>query len=145
MLSQLFTSRPIASTAVCRGRDLPGATFFHQRHALRREPVRALASRRSTGPGDEPAAAKHRHGLHPPMLYLATSRSRSVRVPIAGAPHAENSTRSGSLRVRKWTLVSWLFLSIGLLLGMWWRMWSSAGRLLGMGSRRERALLPWLS
>src|SRR3989441_4956566 len=48
--------------------------------------------------------------------------------------------------IRKWTLVSWLFLSIGLLLGMWWAYVE-----LGWGGYwawdpvENAALLPWLT
>src|SRR3989442_7667486 len=48
--------------------------------------------------------------------------------------------------IRKWTLVSWLFLSIGLLLGMWWAYVE-----LGWGGYwawdpvENASLLPWLT
>src|SRR5262245_4284028 len=58
--------------------------------------------------------------IHPPMLYLGYI---SITVPFAFAAAALLSRKldSGWIHaIRKWTLVSWLFLSIGITLGMWW-------------------------
>jgi cytochrome c-type biogenesis protein CcmF len=58
--------------------------------------------------------------IHPPMLYLGYI---SITIPFAFAVAALLSRRMDSgwiVAIRKWTLVSWLFLSIGITLGMWW-------------------------
>src|SRR3954454_15951292 len=58
--------------------------------------------------------------IHPPMLYLGYI---SITIPFAFAMAALLSRRldTGWIQaIRKWTLVSWLFLSIGITLGMWW-------------------------
>src|SRR5574337_350870 len=58
--------------------------------------------------------------IHPPMLYLGYI---SITIPFAFAVAALLSRRldTGWIHaIRKWTLVSWLFLSIGITLGMWW-------------------------
>ena len=58
--------------------------------------------------------------IHPPMLYLGYI---SITIPFAFAMAALLSGRldTGWLHaIRKWTLVSWLFLSVGITLGMWW-------------------------
>ena len=58
--------------------------------------------------------------IHPPMLYLGYI---SATIPFAFAMAAMLSRRldTGWIHaIRKWTLVSWLFLSIGVTLGMWW-------------------------
>src|SRR5213594_2188745 len=83
--------------------------------------------------------------FHLPMLYLGYI---SITIPFAFAIAALFSKRLDSdwlVAVRKWTLVSWLFLSIGLILGMWWAYVE-----LGWGGYwawdpvENAALLPWL-
>src|SRR2546428_3332820 len=57
---------------------------------------------------------------HPPMLYLGYI---SITIPFAFAIAALLSKRLDTdwlVAIRKWTLLSWLFLSIGICLGMWW-------------------------
>src|SRR5437867_1253488 len=58
--------------------------------------------------------------FHPPMLYLGYI---SITIPFAFAMAALLSKRLDAdwlVAIRKWTLLSWLFLSIGICLGMWW-------------------------
>src|SRR6058998_1066493 len=83
--------------------------------------------------------------FHPPMLYLGYI---SITIPFAFAIAALLSKLLDSdwlVAIRKWTLVSWLFLSIGLILGMWWAYVE-----LGWGGYwawdpvENAALLPWL-
>src|SRR5882672_1888965 len=83
--------------------------------------------------------------FHPPMLYLGYI---SITIPFAFAIAALLTKKLDSewlVAVRKWTLVSWLFLSIGLILGMWWAYVE-----LGWGGYwawdpvENAALLPWL-
>src|SRR2546422_552345 len=82
----------------------------------------------------------------PPMLYLGYI---SMTIPFAFAIAALASKQLDSdwlIAIRKWTLVSWLFLSIGLVLGMWWAYVE-----LGWGGYwawdpvENAALLPWLT
>jgi cytochrome c-type biogenesis protein CcmF len=84
--------------------------------------------------------------IHPPMLYLGYI---SITVPFAFAVAALLSKRldTGWIHaIRKWTLVSWLFLSIGITLGMWWAYVE-----LGWGGYwawdpvENASLLPWLT
>ncbi|HEU5170168.1 MAG TPA: heme lyase CcmF/NrfE family subunit [Gemmatimonadales bacterium] len=84
--------------------------------------------------------------IHPPMLYLGYI---SITVPFAFAVAALLSRRldTGWIHaIRKWTLVSWLFLSIGITLGMWWAYVE-----LGWGGYwawdpvENASLLPWLT
>jgi len=84
--------------------------------------------------------------FHPPMLYLGYI---SMTIPFAFALAALMSRNLDSdwlVAIRKWTIVSWLFLSIGLLLGMWWAYVE-----LGWGGYwawdpvENAALLPWLT
>ncbi len=84
--------------------------------------------------------------IHPPMLYLGYI---SITVPFAFAVAALLARRldTGWIHaIRKWTLVSWLFLSIGITLGMWWAYVE-----LGWGGYwawdpvENASLLPWLT
>ncbi len=84
--------------------------------------------------------------IHPPMLYLGYI---SITIPFAFAIAALLSRRldTGWIHaIRKWTLVSWLFLSIGITLGMWWAYVE-----LGWGGYwawdpvENASLLPWLT
>src|SRR5687767_832992 len=84
--------------------------------------------------------------VHPPMLYLGYI---SITIPFAFAVAALMSRRldTGWIHaIRKWTIVSWLFLSIGITLGMWWAYVE-----LGWGGYwawdpvENASLLPWLT
>ncbi len=84
--------------------------------------------------------------FHPPMLYLGYI---SITIPFAFAIAALMSKKldvDWLVAIRKWTLLSWLFLSIGLLIGMWWAYVE-----LGWGGYwawdpvENVALLPWLT
>jgi len=83
--------------------------------------------------------------FHPPMLYLGYI---SITIPFAFAVAALLTKKLDAdwlVAVRKWTIVSWLFLSVGLLIGMWWAYVE-----LGWGGYwawdpvENAALLPWL-
>ncbi len=84
--------------------------------------------------------------IHPPMLYLGYI---SITIPFAFAIAALLSRRldTGWIHaIRKWTLLSWLFLSVGITLGMWWAYVE-----LGWGGYwawdpvENASLLPWLT
>ena len=84
--------------------------------------------------------------IHPPMLYLGYI---SITIPFAFAVAALLSRRldAGWIQaIRKWTLVCWLFLSIGITLGMWWAYVE-----LGWGGYwawdpvENASFLPWLT
>jgi cytochrome c-type biogenesis protein CcmF len=84
--------------------------------------------------------------IHPPMLYLGFV---SFVIPFAFAIAALVTGRTDDRWIRltrRWTLVAWLFLSMGLVLGMRW-----AYDVLGWGGYwgwdpvEIAALLPWLS
>ena len=58
--------------------------------------------------------------IHPPMLYLGFV---SFVIPYAFAIAALATRQTGDLWIRatrRWTLIAWFFLSMGLLLGAWW-------------------------
>ncbi len=84
--------------------------------------------------------------IHPPMLYLGYT---SITIPFAFAVAALVSGRldTGWIHaIRKWTLLSWLFLSAGIVLGMWWAYVE-----LGWGGYwawdpvENASFLPWLT
>ena len=84
--------------------------------------------------------------IHPPMLYLGYI---SISIPFAFAMAALLSKRldAGWIHaIRKWTLLSWVFLSVGITLGMWWAYVE-----LGWGGYwawdpvENASFLPWLT
>jgi cytochrome c-type biogenesis protein CcmF len=99
----------------------------------------------SDGQGLNPLLRHFGMVIHPPMLYLGFV---SFVIPYAFAIAALVTGRSDDrwIRItRRWTLVAWLFLSLGLILGMRW-----AYDVLGWGGYwgwdpvEVAALLPWL-
>ena len=99
------------------------------------------------GPGPNPLLQNHWLMIfHPPALYLGYV---GMTVPFgiaAGALISGNLDDSWVKPLRQWTLVPWLFLSIGIVLGGWW-----AYAVLGWGGYwawdpvENASLLPWLT
>ena len=109
-------------------------------------PFERLAFTPADGRGMNPQLQNPGMMIHPPMLYLGYI---SITIPFAFAMAALASGRldTGWLHaIRRWTLVSWLFLSIGITLGMWWAYVE-----LGWGGYwawdpvENASLLPWLT
>src|SRR5688500_5227052 len=84
--------------------------------------------------------------LHPPLLYLGYT---GLAVPFAFGVAALSTRRLDTewLRiVRRWTLVPWIFLTLGITAGAWWSY-----EVLGWGGYwawdpvENAALLPWLT
>ncbi len=83
--------------------------------------------------------------IHPPMLYLGFV---GFTVPFAFAIGMLATGRVGDrwqIETRRWTLVAWTFLSVGIVLGAWWSYqvlgW---GGFWGWDPVENAALLPWL-
>src|SRR5436190_239030 len=146
MLVQLMTSGrhrvylPYVAAVTCAV-----ATFFITVMLFAANPFERLAFVPLDGRGMNPQLQNPGMVFHPPMLYLGYI---SITIPFAFAIAALLSKRLDSdwlVAIRKWTLVSWLFLSIGLILGMWWAYVE-----LGWGGYwawdpvENAALLPWL-
>lgn len=99
------------------------------------------------GPGPNPLLQNHvLMIIHPPMLYLGYV---GMTVPFgvaAGALLAGDIDESWMRPLRRWTLVAWAFLSIGITLGAWW-----AYAVLGWGGYwswdpvENASFLPWLT
>src|SRR2546422_926324 len=121
------------------------AAFFVSVMLFAANPFERLAYTPLDGRGMNPQLQNPGMVFHPPMLYLGYI---SITIPFAFAIAALLTKKLDSdwlVAVRKWTLVSWLFLSIGLILGMWWAYVE-----LGWGGYwawdpvENAALLPWL-
>ncbi len=98
------------------------------------------------GQGMNPQLQNPGMTIHPPMLYLGYI---SITVPFAFVIAALLTKRldTGWIHaIRKWTILSWLFLSAGITLGMWWAYVE-----LGWGGYwawdpvENASLLPWLT
>src|ERR671912_449234 len=95
-------------------------TFFVSVMIFAADPFERLDFTPADGRGLNPQLQNVGMVIHPPMLYLGYI---SITIPFAFAVAALLSRRLdvGWIHaIRKWTLVSWLFLSIGITLGMWW-------------------------
>jgi cytochrome c-type biogenesis protein CcmF len=110
------------------------------------DPFERMAFTPPDGRGLNPQLQNVGMVIHPPMLYLGYI---SITIPFAFAIAALLSRRldTGWIHaIRKWTLVSWLFLGIGITLGMWWAYVE-----LGWGGYwawdpvENASLLPWLT
>ena len=145
-LTQLQTSRryraslPYVAAVTCTV-----ATSFITVMLFAANPFARLAFVPLDGSGMNPQLQNPGMVFHPPMLYLGYI---SITIPFAFAIAALLTKKLDTewlVAVRKWTIVSWLFLSIGLLIGMWWAYVE-----LGWGGYwawdpvENAALLPWL-
>lgn len=99
------------------------------------------------GPGPNPLLQNHiLMVIHPPMLYLGyVGMTVPFGVAVAGLLRGEIG-EAWMAPLRRWTLVAWLFLSIGIILGAWW-----AYAVLGWGGYwawdpvENASFLPWLT
>jgi len=99
------------------------------------------------GPGPNPLLQNHPlMAFHPPMLYLGYV---GFTVPFAFAVAALVTGRVGEgwlVATRRWTLIAWGFLTVGIVLGAWWSY-----EVLGWGGYwawdpvENASLLPWLT
>jgi len=97
------------------------------------------------GIGPNPLLANHiLMAVHPPLLYVGYV---GFTVPFAFAIAALFRSERGSVwlgRTHRWSLVAWVFLTAGILLGAWWSY-----EVLGWGGYwawdpvENAALLPW--
>ncbi|HEX3926768.1 MAG TPA: cytochrome c-type biogenesis CcmF C-terminal domain-containing protein [Gemmatimonadales bacterium] len=84
--------------------------------------------------------------MHPPMLYLGYI---SITIPFAfaiAALLARQLDAGWIIAMRKWALASWLFLSIGITIGMWWAYVELGwGGVWAWDPVENASLLPWLT
>ncbi|HYF39036.1 MAG TPA: heme lyase CcmF/NrfE family subunit [Gemmatimonadales bacterium] len=121
-------------------------TFFVSVMIFAANPFERLDFTPPDGRGLNPQLQNVGMVIHPPMLYLGYI---SITIPFAFAVAALLSRKLdlGWIHaIRKWTLLSWLFLSIGITLGMWWAYVE-----LGWGGYwawdpvENASFLPWLT
>jgi cytochrome c-type biogenesis protein CcmF len=120
--------------------------FFLSTTAFRANPYARLDWIPPDGTGLNPQLQNPGMAFHPPNLYLGYV---AATIPFAFAIAALVTRRldAGWLAaVRRWSLVSWLFLTIGITMGMWWAYVE-----LGWGGYwawdpvENASLLPWLT
>src|SRR5438093_10573312 len=146
MLVQIMTSGrhrvylPYVAAVTCTV-----ATFFITVMLFAANPFERLAFVPLDGRAMNPQLQNPGMVFHPPMLYLGYI---SITIPFAFAVAALLTKKLDAdwlVAVRKWTIVSWLFLSIGLLIGMWWAYVELGWGGYWAGDPVENAaLLPWL-
>ncbi|MCU1483359.1 MAG: cytochrome c biosis factor [Actinomycetia bacterium] len=124
------------------------STFFFALMLGPANPFKAVAGAIPTnGPGPNPLLQDHPlMAIHPPFLYLGYV---GFTVPFAFCVAALVTGRVGEgwlAATRRWTLVSWGFLTIGIVLGAWWSY-----EVLGWGGFwawdpvENASFLPWLT
>jgi cytochrome c-type biogenesis protein CcmF len=146
-LAQLLTPRRYSALLpYVAGVTSAVTAFFVCTMIFAANPFERLAFTPADGRGLNPQLQNPGMMIHPPMLYLGYI---SITIPFAFAVAAllSRSLDTGWIHaIRKWTLVSWLFLSIGITLGMWWAYVE-----LGWGGYwawdpvENASLLPWLT
>ncbi|HEU4393787.1 MAG TPA: heme lyase CcmF/NrfE family subunit, partial [Solirubrobacterales bacterium] len=109
-------------------------------------PFETLAQAPAEGRGLNPLLQNFYMQIHPPMLYLGYV-GLSVPFAFAIAALVTRKLDTGWIgSIRRWTIFSWLFLGIGILLGAKW-----AYETLGWGGYwawdpvENAALMPWLT
>lgn len=98
------------------------------------------------GPGPNPLLQNHpMMGLHPPLLYLGYV-GLSVPYALAMASLLQGNPAPGTLQlIRRWALIPWICLTLGITAGMWWSY-----AVLGWGGYwswdpvENASVMPWL-
>ena len=120
--------------------------FFLATTALKANPFSRLDWMPLDGRGMNPQLQNPGMAVHPPTLYLGYV---ATTIPFGFAIAALVSRRLDAewlAAVRRWALVSWFFLTVGILLGMWWAYVE-----LGWGGYwawdpvENSSFLPWLT
>src|SRR5512133_3398183 len=120
--------------------------FFLATLCLGANPYERLDWIPADGRGMNPQLQNPGMAIHPPNLYLGYV---ATTVPFAFAVAALITRKldaSWLAAVRRWSLVSWFFLTVGITLGMWWAYVE-----LGWGGYwawdpvENASLLPWLT
>ena len=120
--------------------------FFVLTMLFSANPFDRLAFTPEDGRGLNPQLQNPGMTIHPPMLYLGYI---SITIPFAFAVASLLSRRldTGWIHaMRKWTILSWLFLSAGITLGMWWAYVELGwGGVWAWDPVENASLLPWLT
>ncbi len=84
--------------------------------------------------------------IHPPILYLGYVGSSIIFSSALAATSLNLITKSWATHIKKWVLISWIFLTLGILLGSIWAYYE-----LGWGGFwfwdpvENVSLMPWLA
>ena len=84
--------------------------------------------------------------IHPPILYLGYVGSSIIFSSVLAATSLKIISTSWALHIKKWILISWIFLTLGILLGSIWAYYE-----LGWGGFwfwdpvENVSLMPWLA
>ena len=120
--------------------------FFIATTCFKANPFDRLAFVPADGRGMNPQLQNPGMAIHPPTLYLGYV---ATAIPFAFAIAALITRKldaSWLLVVRRWALVSWFFLTVGITLGMWWAYvelgWSGYW---AWDPVENASLLPWLT
>jgi cytochrome c-type biogenesis protein CcmF len=120
--------------------------FFVAATAIAANPFERLEWVPPDGRGLNPQLQNPAMAIHPPLLYLGYV---ATAIPFAFAVGALVTRRLDAEwlgAVRKWSLISWVFLTVGILLGMWWAYVELGWGGYWMWDPVENAsLLPWLT
>ncbi|MEO6526898.1 MAG: heme lyase CcmF/NrfE family subunit [Gemmatimonadaceae bacterium] len=120
--------------------------FFIATVCFKANPYDRLSFVPADGRGMNPQLQNPGMAIHPPMLYLGYV---ATSVPFAFAIAALIARKLDAewlSIVRRWSLLSWFFLTIGITLGMWWAYvelgWSGYW---AWDPVENASLLPWLT
>ena len=120
--------------------------FFIATTCFKANPFDRLAFVPADGKGMNPQLQNPGMAIHPPNLYLGYV---ATAIPFAFAIAALITRKldaSWQLVVRRWSLISWFFLTVGITLGMWWAYvelgWSGYW---AWDPVENASLLPWLT
>ncbi|RKH36620.1 heme lyase CcmF/NrfE family subunit [Corallococcus sicarius] len=129
------------------GTMLAVGVFFAFLIAGPANPWGAVSPVPADGPGPNPLLQNHfLMIIHPPMLYLGyVGMTVPFGVAVAGLLRGEIG-EAWMAPLRRWTLIAWMFLTLGIVLGSWW-----AYAVLGWGGYwawdpvENASFLPWLT
>lgn len=123
------------------------AVFFFGLMLTAANPFATISPAPVEGAGANPLLQNHLlMAFHPPMLYLGyVGLTAPFAFAIAALLAGDGST-AWLERTRRWTLIAWSFLTLGILLGGWWSY-----EVLGWGGYwawdpvENASFLPWLT
>ncbi|WAS89414.1 heme lyase CcmF/NrfE family subunit [Corallococcus sp. NCRR] len=129
------------------GTMLAVGVFFAFLIAGPANPWGAVSPVPADGPGPNPLLQNHfLMIIHPPMLYAGyVGMTVPFGVAVAGLLRGEIG-EAWMAPLRRWTLIAWMFLTLGIVLGSWW-----AYAVLGWGGYwawdpvENASFLPWLT
>ncbi len=154
LILSMYGTIAIATSRARNGELIPWATgtlsaillFFIATTCFKANPFVRLPFTPLDGRGMNPQLQNPGMALHPPNLYLGYV---ATAIPFAfaiAALFAKKLDTEWLSVVRRWALLSWFFLTIGIVLGMWWAYVE-----LGWGGYwawdpvENSSFLPWLT